>query len=91
MATQRTKTAVETARDKIRDGKTRIEAIRATAGSAAPELEATAKEVEEALQDALNTVGQIIPEDSAWGSVAMRFARRVTSRVVSTHVVSKGP
>ena len=87
MAIITTKTAIDTARDRIDSGRVSLETIRKGAKLATPELEKTAEELKSALDSALAAVDQIAT-DQHWWPTTRRFIRRLFSREVIIAVVA---
>ena len=87
MAIVKTETAIDTARERITDGRERLERIREDADLATPKLEETADELKSALDSALEAVDQITT-DQQWWPTTRRFIRRLLSREVIIAVVA---
>jgi len=87
MAITTTKTAIDSAKERITGGKESLERIREGADLATPELEETAKELASALDSALAAVDQIAT-DQSWWPTTRRFIRRLLSREVIIALVA---
>ncbi len=87
MTSRNTRATIEATRERIREGKRRLDEIRTSAEGAKPGLQAAANEVEDALEDLLRLGDRVGQDLGTWGWVRP-FIRRLASREFIIAVVA---